>query len=176
MPHDTTTVKKKIALIVGSIAVGAGLLSGCSSASAEGEAPEEMTVADASVIVSSYEQQQMEYQEKFSACLGKHGVSSSGDGALPPDPGDALVPADADDDAVSACTGEVGQEPAPTAEETTALRTWNGALTSCLTNKGHTMPDLQADGGWNKPAMAELLKTDSTLDSDTEACFTEISG
>lgn len=175
MPHDTTTLTKKIALIVGSITVGACFLSGCSATSTDGEDADVPTVADAAATVSSYEQQQMEYQEKFSACLGKRGVTSAGDGALPPDPGDALVPADADDPAVSACTDEVGQEPAPTAEETAALRTWNGALTSCLTNKGHKMPDLQADGGWNKPAMTELLKTDSTLDSDTEACFTEIS-
>lgn len=175
MPDDRKILKKKIALIVGSITVGVCLLSGCSAASTEGETAEVMTVADAAATVSSYEQRQMEYQDKFTACLGKRGVNSAGDGALPPDPGETAIPADADPAAVSACTDEVGQEPAPTAEETSAQRMWNNALTSCLTEKGHKMPDLEADGGWDKPVMTDLLKTDSTLESDTEACFTEIS-
>ncbi|PPI73783.1 hypothetical protein C5E01_02020 [Rathayibacter iranicus] len=175
MTTRKVALMRRIAIVSGPLALGAFLLSGCSDAPSEEVTSETTTLAEAASTADQYEQKRLDYQDKISACLSKRGVSSL-NGATLPDGSDEQETTPANREAESACTDEVGEEPAPTAEETAALRTWNNSLFSCLSDKGHTMPALQANGEWNETAMTELLKTDDTLDSDTDACMTDLSG
>lgn len=162
---DKTTLTKKIALISTSFALGALLLSGCSAASTDGAAPEAtMSVKDAQSAVATFSQQSKEYEKKFSDCLGSKGVKNAGD-----------EPADTVEAARSACASEVGEPPAPTAEQTAANVVLTRKAQACLVDKGHKLPDLKADGNWDNDAMSALSKTDTTLMSDYRSCADEIS-
>lgn len=123
-----------------------------------------MSLADARAAASTYIQQKDEYKTKLSDCLSKKGVTESDDAS-----------ADTNDAAHSACVDEIGDPPAPTAEQAAALATMSRALTSCLKDKGHKVPDLKADGQWDDDEMKRLSKTDTTLNSDAMACFKSLS-
>lgn len=162
---NKTTVTKKIALMSASFALGALLLSGCSAASTDGAAPEAtMSVKDALASIATFKQQSDEYEKKISDCLSTKGVKNVNQATS-----DELTAAR------SACTNELGDGPALTAEQTAAEGVLNRELRSCLVNKGHKVPDLTADGNWDNDAMSALSKTDTSLKSDAGSCTEEIS-
>ncbi|MHC2186587.1 hypothetical protein [Rathayibacter agropyri] len=163
MTSNSTTLTKKIALLSGSVVLGALLLSGCSAASTDGATAEPtMSVKDAIAAMGTIDQDQIEYDGKFSSCLeGRGGRQDS-------------PSADKKDADEAACAQEVGDLPQPSEKQKVALRTWTKALHSCLAQKGHKIPDLKADGQWDNGAMKALQKTDTTLNSDSETCFNEL--
>lgn len=166
MTSNSTTLTKKIALLSGSVVLGALLLSGCSAASTDGATAEPtMSVKDAIATMGTIDQEQIEYDGKFNSCLEGRGTSGAGQGSQSADKQDA-------DEA--ACAQEVGDLPQPSEKQKVALRTWTKALHSCLAQKGHKIPDLKADGQWDNGAMKALQKTDTTLNSDSETCFNEL--
>lgn len=165
MTLDITTLTKKIALISMSFVLGALLLSGCSSASSDAAVPDTtMSVKDAQAAIATFNQQSKEYDKKVSDCLASKGVTDRDD-----EPSDKVTAAE------SACAGELGEAPAPTAEQTAANGVLTRAVQSCLVDKGHKVPDVKADGSWDNDAMSKLSKTDTTLMPDAESCFGEIS-
>lgn len=163
MTSNSTTLTKKIALLSGSVVLGVLLLSGCSAASTDGATAEPtMSVKDAIATMGTIDQEQIEYDGKFSSCLeGRGGRQDS-------------PSADKKDADEAACAQEVGDLPQPSEKQKVALRTWTKALHSCLAQKGHKIPDLKADGQWDNDAMKALQKTDTTLNSDSQACFNEL--
>lgn len=172
MTSDTTTLAKKIALLSSSFALGAFLLSGCSAASTDGATAEAtMAPKDAFQIAGKFSDEDSLYRQKLEACLEDHGVKSDR-GAT--SSRDSTASSDVKDSAQSACDDEVGEAPKPTAEQTAARRSFNLALSSCLTDKGHKVPDLKADGQWDDDEMNRLTKSDSTLNPDAMACFKDL--
>lgn len=165
MTSTVTTLTKKIALLSSSVALATLLLSGCSAGATDGPTAEPtMSLEDSRAVASTYSQQKDEYRTKLSDCLGKKGVKN-------PDE----VSGDTKDAAHSACVDEIGDPPAPTAEQAAALATMSRALRSCLQDKGHKVPDLKADGQWDDSEMDKLSKSDATLNSDAMACFKTLS-
>ncbi|AND15410.1 hypothetical protein C5C18_06840 [Rathayibacter tritici] len=159
-----STPVTKILTIFSSFALGALLLAGCSSAPAEGAAAEATpSLKEAAATLGTFENTREEYMRKMSSCLDDHGAQ-----------GDS-VSQQIKDAADAACAEEVGAEPQPTAEDSAAMRVYNGELRSCIIAKGHKVPDLQADGQWDNEAMSKLLKTDATLNQDSGTCFDEMS-
>ncbi|AZZ56670.1 hypothetical protein [Rathayibacter iranicus] len=165
MTSTITTLTKKIVLLSSSVALGTLLLSGCSAGATDGPTAEPtMSIEDSRSVALTYTRQKDEYKTKLSDCLGKKGVTESDNAS-----------ADASDAAHSACVDEIGDPPVPTAEQAAGLATMSRALTSCLKDKGHKVPDLKADGQWDDGEMDRLSKSDTTLNSDAMACFKTLS-
>lgn len=165
MTSTVTTLTKKIALLSSSVALATLLLSGCSAGATDGPTAEPtLSLEDSRAVASTYSQQNDEYTTKLSDCVGKKGVKK-------PDE----MSGDNKDAAYSACADEIGDPPVPTAEQAAALATMSRALSSCLKDKGHKVPDLKADGQWDENEMNRLSKSDTTLNSDGMACFKTLS-
>lgn len=164
----TSAVIPKIAAVAGALVLGTLLLSGCSASadSADQPAPSDAgehyigALKDQLTAIDAFEGQKMVYQQKLGSCLAKHGVKDASDADV----------SDSDRDAAtSACTGEIGEAPQPSAEQATATRTVNQAILDCIAGKGHAMPDLDASGEVPKNVEDQLEK-DPALEKDAKAC------
>jgi hypothetical protein len=116
----------------------------------------EMTKERATSLSTDYEARVKKYQDGFKDCVVDKGVdldsvSTSKDPRMK--------------EAMDACTKELGETPAPSAEEQAGIRYMNQLTLGCLRDKGHEVDDLQPDG-----SLPNTGNRDDAYFADVKAC------